>query len=205
MRVALVVAATKAGGIGHQGQLPWHLKADMQHFRDITTKTEQPAAINAVIMGRKTFESIPDKFRPLHGRLNVVLSTQKPATLNYPPGVLVASSLQEAFEFLDISPEVIETAYIIGGASVYNEALAKPEYSHYIFMTKVHKDVLCDTVMDMKHLDAYEHDPNFPVQPSLIGVDSGLTTHINLLTHADKQEHKEDDVEYTISLLRRKQ
>lgn len=73
--VDIVVAATRAGGIGIGGALPWQLPSDMAFFKSLTMKTQDPAKQNAVIMGRKTWSSIPPKFRPLKGRVNVVLST----------------------------------------------------------------------------------------------------------------------------------
>ncbi len=72
--VSCIVAATPAGGIGKDGTLPWALPADLKRFARVTS--DAPAgARNAVVMGRKTWASIPEKFRPLKGRLNVVLST----------------------------------------------------------------------------------------------------------------------------------
>ena len=71
----IVVAATRDEmGIGLDGALPWRLPKDMAYFKAVTSRVDEPGARNAVIMGRKTWESIPAKFRPLPGRLNVVLS-----------------------------------------------------------------------------------------------------------------------------------
>lgn len=74
---SVVVAATQRGGIGLSGQLPWKsLPADMKFFKRITSTVQSPAdsRLNAVIMGHTTWKSIPSKFKPLAGRLNVVLS-----------------------------------------------------------------------------------------------------------------------------------
>ena len=74
--VAIVVAVTPEGGIGMGGKLPWSLRTDMDFFRDTTKATRALGAKNAVIMGKRTWASIPPKFRPLKDRLNVVLSSQ---------------------------------------------------------------------------------------------------------------------------------
>ena len=74
MTFQLVVAATRKLGIGKAGSMPWKLPGDMAYFKEITSKTADPGKQNAVIMGRKTWESIPPKFRPLPGRINVVLT-----------------------------------------------------------------------------------------------------------------------------------
>ena len=70
----LVVAATRKLGIGKHGSMPWKLPGDMAYFKELTSKTADSSKQNAVIMGRKTWESIPLKFRPLPGRINVVLT-----------------------------------------------------------------------------------------------------------------------------------
>ena len=78
--VCAVVAASEQLGIGSGGQLPWRLPGDMAAFKRITTTTMTPGRENAVVMGRKTWESIPARFRPLPGRVNIVLS-RHPAAL----------------------------------------------------------------------------------------------------------------------------
>ncbi len=103
----IVVAATaNTLGIGKEGKLPWNLPEDMAHFKKITTTTTSASsssnAVNAVIMGRKTWQSIPERFRPLRDRLNVVLSRNPAAReqLNIPASVRVCGSLQEALRAL---------------------------------------------------------------------------------------------------------
>lgn len=71
---SIVVAATRSGGIGLDGKIPWRLPKDMAFFKSVTSATADASKMNAVIMGRRTWASLPPKFRPLKGRLNVVLS-----------------------------------------------------------------------------------------------------------------------------------
>jgi hypothetical protein len=72
----VVVAATKSGGIGLNGSMPWTLPCDLEYFRHLTSSTssDSSARLNAVVMGRKTWDSIPQKFRPLKKRINIVIS-----------------------------------------------------------------------------------------------------------------------------------
>lgn len=72
-RLTLIVAATVSGGIGHSSKLPWRLPQEMAYFARVTSNAPEGTK-NAVLMGRKTWESIPTKFRPLRYRLNVVIS-----------------------------------------------------------------------------------------------------------------------------------
>ena len=72
--VSVIVATSKDWGIGKDGDVPWRLPGDLAHFRKVTLGTVDPERQNAVVMGRRTWESIPPKFRPLKGRVNVVLT-----------------------------------------------------------------------------------------------------------------------------------
>jgi len=73
MSLSIIVAATSNNGIGQAARLPWRLPREMAYFASVTSDAPSPL-MNAVIMGRRTWESIPDKFRPLKNRINVVLS-----------------------------------------------------------------------------------------------------------------------------------
>src|SRR5437763_1943009 len=76
MLYSLIVAYDLDRGIGKNGNLPWKLPKDLQRFKDLTTESLS----NCVIMGRKTWESLPPKFRPLPDRINIVMSKSKPPT-----------------------------------------------------------------------------------------------------------------------------
>lgn len=160
----IVVAATRQWGIGKGGSLPWHLPGDMKYFKELTSKTSDPSKKNAVIMGRKTWESIPAKFRPLPGRVNVVLSrgesaqvvgnstaaTASAASIVPIMGddVHVSGSLDSALALL-AGPELsstVETVFVIGGGQVYKESLENPLLSA-VHLTLVESDVECDTYM----------------------------------------------------------
>ena len=147
----MIVAATGSGGIGKDGKLPWELPADMAYFREVTTRVKGVGAKNAVIMGRKTWASIPAKFRPLKDRLNIVLSKGEEASVRasegIPPEVLLAGSLGSALALLagEGSPGV-ETVFVIGGASAFAEVLsgASGIVCDTIYLTRVLADVPCD-------------------------------------------------------------
>lgn len=129
-RSFLVIVAATAGslGIGKNGTLPWRLAGDMAYFKRITSTPDTPGKVNAVIMGRRTWQSIPERFRPLQGRRNVVLSRNPCAKeeLLLPDDVLHAGSLSEALTLLARPPHAAEVdkVFVIGGGSVYAEAVA---------------------------------------------------------------------------------
>jgi dihydrofolate reductase len=109
MELKLIYARSRNGVIGRDGQLPWHLPADLAHFKQTTLG-------QAVVMGRKTWDSLPERFRPLPGRTNIVITRQKDWQA---PGALVAHSLAQA---MALCPEP-GPLWVIGGAEVYAQAL----------------------------------------------------------------------------------
>ena len=84
--LTIIVAATKAGGIGQNGSLPWRLPKEMAYFARVTSNAPEGKK-NTVIMGRKSWESIPLKFRPLSKRANIVVSTNSEYDLYAPSAV----------------------------------------------------------------------------------------------------------------------
>ena len=133
MGLAAVVAVDEHRGIGKDGDLPWRIPADMAHFKSLTIGTGS----NAVIMGRTTWESIPERFRPLKDRRNIVLSRRG---LEVPAGVMVAGSLAEALELAEDAEQV----FAIGGAQVYAESMGHPKFET-LYITRVDGTFECDT------------------------------------------------------------
>lgn len=120
----LIVALTENSVIGSSGDMPWHLPADLAHFKNITTE-------NTILMGRRTWESIG---RPLPNRLNVVLTRQKDYIAN---GATVIHSLDELGTI-----ETVGTIFIIGGGELYKNTLDRVDKIH---ITRIHATIEGDT------------------------------------------------------------
>lgn len=116
----------------------------MKYFKQLTTEPPSPGRVNAVLMGRATWESIPPKFRPLPGRINCVLTRQ--ADYKVPEGVYTASSLSEAAEQLQPVPDVGHI-FLIGGGQVYRQALEEGWCSkvYYTEVDNLSEDTKFDT------------------------------------------------------------
>lgn len=135
---SIIVAIDSQYGIGKAGGLAWHLPEDLKHFKAITTTVSQADKRNAVLMGRKTWESLPEKFRPLPNRYNVVLTRESNFLL--PDGVGRASSLDQALEQMPVD---VESVFVIGGAQIYQQALDH-QACKKLFITHVKGDFACD-------------------------------------------------------------
>ena len=109
-RLHLILARASNGVIGRDNQLPWHLPEDLAHFKRTTLGSP-------VIMGRKTWDSLPTRFRPLPGRVNIVVTRDAGWQAQ---GALRAGSLQEA---LALCPAESSDAWVIGGAQIYAAAM----------------------------------------------------------------------------------
>lgn len=133
----LVVAADSALGIGKEQKLPWRLPGDLSHFKEITTGT-QPGS-NAVIMGRKTWQSLPPKSQPLKDRINVVISRQE---IELPTGVRKAGSFEEALAACADAHE----CFVIGGAEIYRLALQHKDLGR-AHITEIEGNFECDVFL----------------------------------------------------------
>ncbi|CAK7890727.1 dihydrofolate reductase [[Candida] anglica] len=133
--VIIVAALLPELGIGFKGTLPWKLRQEMKYFRTVTSLTQSATNQNAVIMGRKTWESIPSKFRPLPNRLNVILSrSHTKDEIADTENTILASSLDEAL--LKLQDQNIDKIYIIGGAELYNSILNDQRLTH-VLLTEI--------------------------------------------------------------------
>lgn len=149
MKFSLVLAVDEKGGIWKDGDLAWKIPSDMKYFKDVTSKTTDLAKHNAVIMGRKTWESIPSKFRPLDNRVNCILTSsikEDDIWSKIDDFVLYFKSLERSLSEMELR-ENIENIFVIGWAKVYNEALKSP-FLDKIYITKVEWDHGCDVFFD---------------------------------------------------------
>lgn len=147
MRLVLIAAVARNGVIGRDNGLVWHEPLDQKHFRTLTMGCP-------VVMGRKTWESLPARFRPLPGRRNVVVTRQAGYEA---PGAQTADSLETALAGLDEAPRV----FVIGGAELY--ALALPR-ADALELTEIGADLPGDT--------------HFPPFSPLHFAETARTTHI---------------------------
>ncbi len=122
-KIGLIYARARNGVIGKDGVMPWHLPEDLAHFKRATLN-------HPVIMGRKTWDSLPPRFRPLPGRTNIVITRQADWLAD---GASRAASLQEALQQCASAGQV----WIIGGAQIYAQALP---LAHEVMVTEIDAD-----------------------------------------------------------------
>lgn len=126
MTVGLIWAQTPTGVIGRDGAIPWHLPEDLAHFKQAT-------AGSAVVMGRRTWESLPARNRPLPGRRNIVVTRQPEWSA---PGAEKAPSVDAALDLAAL--DLAKTAWVIGGAEIYRTAMHR---ASELLVTEVDIDV----------------------------------------------------------------
>lgn len=166
--LTIIVAATVRNGIGKDGGLPWPmLKKEMAYFARVTKRVPTPSNTgslqsdllkqsmlegtrrNVVIMGRKTWESIPVKFRPLKERTNIVISSRSRNEVDgVSNDVIVASDILSGLKALDAQVRdgqalPVGRAFVIGGTSIYKAALELSQ-TQRVLLTRIHRDYDCD-------------------------------------------------------------
>lgn len=144
----MIAAVSTNNVIGKNGQLPWHLKADLQRFKKLTEN-------HTVIMGRRCFESIG---KPLPNRTNIVVSSNMDLEI---PGCIVKPSLQYAADYANSRYD--STPFIIGGGTLYRQAI---NLVNFLYLTRVHTIIEDGDVffpeLDMSKWDI-EHSEDVPV------------------------------------------
>jgi dihydrofolate reductase len=130
MEKILIAAVAENNVIGKDRDVPWKIPEDMKHFREKTTG-------HPVIMGRKTYQSLPEDYRPLPERANIVLT--KSGFEPEDESAKVVNSLDKAYEEAE---ELDDKAFVIGGASVYEATL---EDADRMILTEIHREVEGDT------------------------------------------------------------
>nr|QQV29601.1 dihydrofolate reductase [Kaumoebavirus] len=146
---SIIVAVDRNNGIGINGRLPWNsLKGDMAFFRTTTTTVDAAGKYNALIMGSKTYLSIPKKFRPLKDRLNVVLTRQDVIKFRQaneiPDDVVVANTFDDALKYIELNGDV-QKIFVIGGSEVYGEAMKRKECQRLYVTHVLEPEYMCDT------------------------------------------------------------
>jgi len=150
--LSLIVAMSeKDRVIGLEGDMPWKLSADLKRFKEITTG-------HTVLMGRKTWESIPAKFRPLPNRKNIVLTRQEDYIERVPEGVGVSKSLEDALQsYAAVRQSAMADEwgdlFVIGGESVFAEALP---HANRVYLTVVDYEEEGDTFFPVDPTEHFE-------------------------------------------------
>lgn len=145
--ISLILAVDKNYGIGKDGKIPWKSKKDMAQFKEITTG-------HTVIMGRKTWDSLPEKHRPLSNRRNIVI-TSKMENMICDEYDAIYTNIEDAVKYetiISIQNEKHPKVFIIGGASLYNYCLDHPLLKE-IYLTTINVDYDCDIFVDKTNLN----------------------------------------------------
>lgn len=145
MKCTLIVAMGKHRGIGKDNDLLWKLPRDMKFFKETTEG-------HTVVMGRKNWESIPEKFRPLPNRKNIVISRNPDYKVE---GAVLITDLKEISEHYNVDSD--KKCFIIGGAQIYQLALEQ-DLIDEMYITQVHETFEADTYFPFVNWEDWEED-----------------------------------------------
>ncbi|CAH0552106.1 unnamed protein product [Brassicogethes aeneus] len=145
IKLNLIAAACENMGIGKNNNLPWRLKTEMAYFTKLTSTTEDASKKNIVIMGRRTWDSIPPKFKPLNNRINLVLSRSDLNLEGY-TNTYSFKSLDDAIKELEENKFKgnYEHVWVVGGSFIYKESMESKNF-YRLFLTRILKTFDCDT------------------------------------------------------------
>lgn len=149
MKINLIVAVDEKNWIWKNWDLAWRISDDMKYFKKITSKTLDKSNKNAVVMWRKTWESIPLKYRPLPNRINCILSKNTIKTViwwDLDENIIYHNSIDECINELK-TKENIENIFIIWWANIYNQLLEN-DILDKLYITKVRWDHNCDVFLN---------------------------------------------------------
>lgn len=134
MKIALIAAVADNGAIGRDNQLLWHLPADMRFFKETTTG-------HTILTGRKNYESIPERFRPLPNRTNLIVTRQMGF---HEPGAFIFSNIEGAVTFARKNGENL--LFVVGGGEIYRQCLPLADI---LFLTRVKATPQADTFFEI--------------------------------------------------------
>ncbi|XP_023253382.1 dihydrofolate reductase [Seriola lalandi dorsalis] len=182
-----IVAVCPDLGIGYNGNLPWHpvrLCNEFKHFRKMTATSSATGRQNVVIMGRKTWFSIPEKNRPLNNRINIVLSRECKAP---PAGAHhLAADFSSALRLVESElADQADQVWIIGGSSLYKELMERPGTKR-LFVTRILKQFDCDTFLPQISPGKYHLLPEFPGVPQELQEENGIQYRFEVYESADQ-------------------
>lgn len=144
MHFKLIVACDTKNGIGKDNDIPWKLTKELKYFKQITTHSNNQLLKNVVIMGRKTWESIPIKYKPLPNRINIVL-TSKAENFTNTNDLFYSKSITDCIELIKTIENVnMDNIFVIGGGTIYKTFLENYAIQK-IYLTEVYQNFDCDT------------------------------------------------------------
>jgi dihydrofolate reductase/thymidylate synthase len=189
MKFNIILAVDKYNGIAKKGMnIPWYFSSDLKYFKKITSHTDLPFTKNAVIMGRKTAESLPNKYLP--DRLNIILSkNEKYINSN----AIITNDFNKALSIAEENK--VDTTWIIGGAEIYKLAFRHHQLDK-IYLTIINEDYKCDIKIDLPELNIIKSNSRIEEDKNIVNViatpiQSCEQSYLNLLQKIiDKGENR---------------
>ena len=149
---SLILACTLDGGIGYNNVIPWNIKNEMVLFSKITQEPDCYYKKNAIIMGRKTWESL--FYKPLKNRINIIISSSAKKSITNEENVIFFNNFDDSLEYCDNNVNV-NKVFVIGGKTLYDLCLNNEKYAQNIdciHLSIIKKKYKCDTFINFKHI-----------------------------------------------------